>query len=391
MAETPFVVVDSKCPVCGRIARNRYIKAKLYSVLASDVDGRPTAIEWLNPAFKHIRPEDYYLWFCPTCFYVDSVEAFRNPQARGRKFDLLRDKLLVLNRDSYSALRRIGSMIHYSGDVISTKSAMAAHLLAIYEQELLTATMRDHEKLANFYVRTSWQFSWATDLLGKLDDEMSTFLVQIKQIAPQLPDSYSTCARRAIEELMASMTSLPGESDAKREIKIFALISGFHRKLGDIASALDCAKHIFNVARARKDTLKRALEGEGAHSATGGIREKMTLEMEWMGNAIKEVKEARDIMLDELAQKEAPAIEAFIAQSGGVPTPEVIEALKQRKFNYHSIRRVVAKYGASLAGESDWDSEEILTPPPEVPSERKESPKTISFWRFAFEFAIGKR
>jgi hypothetical protein len=392
MPKTPFVVVDTKCPVCGRTARNRYIKSKLYSVLASDIDGRPTEIKWLDADFRHVSPEDYYLWFCPTCFYTDGREAFRSPEERGKKFDLLRDKLLALNRDSESPLRRIGSVVHYGGDVIPPKSTMAAHLLAVYEQELLTPTMRDHEKLARFYVRTGWQFSWATNLMGRLNKDIAAFVAEARLTSPDLPDSYSRCASRAIEELMTSMIAGSGEPDVKREIRILALISSLHRKLGDTNSALDCTKRIFNAARERKNALKRALDSGVTHSATGGSRDKMMSDMEWMGNAIREVKEVREIMLDEIAQKEAPAIEAFIAQSGGVPTPGVIDALRQRKFNYHSIRQVVARYGTELAGESDWDFEESLLHGLEASQAGRGDGHVVgSLWRIAFEFAIGKR
>ncbi|MDQ7781054.1 MAG: DUF2225 domain-containing protein, partial [Planctomycetota bacterium] len=342
---------------------------------------------------KHVRPEDYHIWYCPRCFFTDTQEAFRTAEARGKKFDLLRDKIIELNMNSACALRRIGSEVHYSGDVIPPRSALAAHLLAIHEQELLLPSMRDHEKLGRFYVRAGWQYCWATDAMGNLDSQTLAMLAEFKKAWADLPDSYARCAARAIEELMTSMVSTVDIPDAKREIKMLALISSLHRKLGDSPAALECTKRVFDIARQRRNTLKRTVESGVTSSATGGSRDKMLSDIEWMSNAITEVKEARETMLDEIAAREAPPIESYIAEHGGVPTPEIIDALRQQKFNYHSIRKVVAKYGTELAEDSEFSLDDIAPPTPPDPTQK--TPENVdqaeSFWRMVVDFAIGKR
>lgn len=393
MSKTPFVPVSSKCPVCRKTAKNRYVKSKLFSITESDIDGRPLVVEWVNADFKHVKPEDYHIWFCSHCFFADTQEAFRSAEARGKKFDLLKDKIIELNMNSASALRKIGSEVHYSGDIVPPRSALAAHLLAIHEQELLLPSMRDHEKLGRFYVRAGWQFSWATDAMGKLDLQTLAMLAEFKKSWPALPESYAHSAARAIEELMTSMVSTVDIPDAKREIKLLALISSMHRKLGDSPAALECTKRVFDIARQRRNTLKRSVESGVTSSATGGSRDKMLSDIEWMSNAINEVKESRETMLVEIAVREAPAIESYIAEHGGIPTPEIIDALRQQKYNYHSIRKVVAKYGTELGDDAEFDLDEVAPPAPPDPAQKtpESMDQSESFWRMVVEFAIGKR
>ena len=140
--ETPFVPVKVKCPFCETESVQRYIKSRMYQPDIVEEDSHVAVFKWENPEFSHVRPNFYHIWHCPNCHYCDEKETFRGEDSSKGKLELIKEKLLIHSRMPNSLIVRLGSAIDFSHDLYTIESAIIAHLLAIYEQELLSLNMR---------------------------------------------------------------------------------------------------------------------------------------------------------------------------------------------------------------------------------------------------------
>ncbi len=152
----PFLDRALPCPVCGRPESHRDIRAQSYVEEAWDSDHRVGRYRWLNPAFAGIHPPFYGVWHCPACLYTDLKEAFQRPPIRPDRFVRLRLVFLRRLRDQDLVLFTLGSVLGRKERTFA--SALAAHLLAIYIQEMPPDAEQDPHKLARLYLRTAWLY-----------------------------------------------------------------------------------------------------------------------------------------------------------------------------------------------------------------------------------------
>lgn len=152
----PFIDQALPCPVCGRTEAHRDIRAQAYVEEAWDSDHRVSRYRWLNPAFAGIHPPLYAVWHCPACLYTDLKEAFQRPPGRPDRFVRLRMVFLRRLRDQDPALFLLGSVLATKDRTFET--ALAAHHLAIYIQEMPPEGEQDQHKLARLYLRTAWLY-----------------------------------------------------------------------------------------------------------------------------------------------------------------------------------------------------------------------------------------
>jgi hypothetical protein len=155
-ARAPFLDRSLACPVCGRMNTHRDIRAQAYIEEAWDSDHRVSRYRWLNPAFAGIHPPFYAVWHCPACLYTDLKEAFQRPPARPERFVRLRLVFLRRLRDQDLGVFLLGSML--GEDQRTLESALAAHLLALYIQEMPPEEDQDYQKLGRLYLRTAWLY-----------------------------------------------------------------------------------------------------------------------------------------------------------------------------------------------------------------------------------------
>ena len=156
--ETPFVPVKIKCPFCETESVQRYIKSRMFQPDVVEDDSHVATYKWENVEFATVRPNFYHVWHCPNCHFCDEKETFRGEDDSAGKLELIKEKMLIYARMPGSLISRLGGRIDFSADVYSVESAILAHLLAIYIQELLSPNMRQFGKLARFYLRTAWLF-----------------------------------------------------------------------------------------------------------------------------------------------------------------------------------------------------------------------------------------
>jgi hypothetical protein len=152
----PFVERTLACPVCGRVEAHRDIRAQAYVEESWDSDHRVSRYRWVNPAFSVVQPPFYAVWHCPACLYSDLKEAFQRPPVRPERFVRLRLMFLRRLRDQDLVLFTLGSGL--GGKERTFASALAAHLMAIYIQEMPTEADQDQHKLARLSLRTAWLY-----------------------------------------------------------------------------------------------------------------------------------------------------------------------------------------------------------------------------------------
>jgi hypothetical protein len=154
--KSPFVIRQATCPVCGRQAAQRDLRAATYLEEAWDSDHRVARYRWLDPEFAHLHPPHYALWHCPSCLFTDFKDDFRNPPATSDRFRQLR--LLILRRlkDQDAVLLALGGAIDV--EEMSFETALTTHLLALYLQELPAEEHRDPHKIGRLALRTAWLY-----------------------------------------------------------------------------------------------------------------------------------------------------------------------------------------------------------------------------------------
>lgn len=154
--KSPFLVRQATCPVCGRQATQRELRAQTYVEEAWDSDHRVSRYRWLDPEFGHLHPPHYALWHCPSCLYTDFKDDFRSQAATTDRFRQLR--LLVLRRlkEQDATLLALGGAIDV--EHMSFETALTMHLLALYLQELPAEEHRDPHKIGRLALRTAWLY-----------------------------------------------------------------------------------------------------------------------------------------------------------------------------------------------------------------------------------------
>ena len=154
--KSPFLVRQATCPVCGRQASQRELRAQTYVEEAWDSDHRVARYRWLDPEFADLNPPYYALWHCPSCLFTDFKDDFRSPAAATDRFRQLR--LLVLRRlkEQDATLLALGGAIDIEG--MSFETALTMHLLALYLHELLPEEHQDPHKIGRLALRTAWLY-----------------------------------------------------------------------------------------------------------------------------------------------------------------------------------------------------------------------------------------
>lgn len=376
--KTPLVAIKCDCPVCGRAVQNRYVKAKKYSILKGHDDGRPEVYRWLDPDFAHIRPQDYFLWYCPHCRYVDTRGAFRDPSQRGRNFDMVQEALKQANRATDPVLQRLASRIDQAREPVEPRSAFMVHLLGIYVHQLPREYAWDAERLGRFYLRLAWYWEEVERARLPLEEADRRVLDGVAGDWEELPCDSVEAARRAVDRYRRALDQVRREPD-RRTLKTLALIGHLNRAVTDFDAALDCAKQIFNQARERRNVFRRSLEYSVSRGSGGSAElEKLHVEIEWLNNMIEQTRTFRDDVVEDIIKVETPRLLELLRKEGVTLSEEMLSDLKSRGFHEFTLRSHLKQpYSAPEEGDEDQPGEEGK----EEQGPRRPGQEKTTFWK----------
>ena len=336
--ETPFVPVKVKCPFCEMESTQRYIKSRMFQPEIVEEDTHVAVYKWENPEFSLIRPNFYHIWHCPTCHFCDEKEVFRGEDNSGGKLELIKEKLLIHSRMPNSMIARLGDAIDFSTDNYTVDSAIVAHILAIYEQELLSINMRQYAKLARFYLRTAWLFR-EKETLAIPEEKVpggfasfAEFLESFKEEWPGIPTQEGPALEIALARYQDILNHAQN-ADVKYEINIMNLIIAMLRRNGRNAEALRMVRGVFTTATKARQVARAAIQkgvnaaqNQGILNFAAGIIDKATTMAEELGDLV--------------FKEELPAAKEAVMKMGPVDAKTVVEKLRELKFSDITCRRM---------------------------------------------------
>ena len=336
--ETPFVPVSVKCPFCEMESLQRYIKSRMYQPDVVEDDSHVAIYHWENPEFSRIRPNFYHVWHCPSCHFCDEKEVFRGEDNSGGKLEMIKEKLLIHSRMPKSMISRLGAAIDFSQDDYSIDSAILAHVLAIHEQELLSPNMRQHPKLARFYLRLAWLYREKSSL--GLPDEaapegfksVSAFLEGFRPEWPDIPLEERISLDMAVERYKDILNYSSG-ADPKYEINIMNLLVAIHRRNNQNAEALRMVRNVFSAATKARQSARAALQKNVNASQNQNI-------LNFAAGVVKKATELAEELGDMVFKEELPAAKDAVLKMGPVDAKTVVDKLRELKFSDITCRRM---------------------------------------------------
>ncbi|MDR1535402.1 MAG: DUF2225 domain-containing protein [Planctomycetota bacterium] len=336
--ETPFVPVRVKCPFCEIDSIQRYIKSRMYQPDSVEEDTHVADYKWENPEFAHIRPNFYHIWHCPTCHFCDEKETFRGEDKSGGKLELIKEKLLIHSRMPNSLIARMGSAIDFSQDEYSIESAILAHLLAIHEQELLSPNMRQHPKLARFYLRVAWLYREKTALNPPEKNipagfgSLAEFLESFRTEWPDLPAREEPALDTALIRYQDILNYSSG-ADPKYDINIMNLLIAILRRNNKNAEALKLVRSVFSAATKARQSARAAVQ-KGVN-----VSQNQNL-LNFAAGAIEKATELSEKLGEIVFNEELPAAREAVMKMGPVDAKTVVDKLRELKFADITCRRL---------------------------------------------------
>lgn len=343
LRETPFVAVKVKCPICDIESTQRYLKMRMFQPDVVEEDSHVVTYKWELPEFSAIRPNYYHIWHCPSCHYCDEKEIFRGEDKSSTgKLELIREKMLIYSRMPNSLIVRLGQAVHFDKDVYTLDSALAAHLLAIYIQELLSPNMRQFPKLARFYLRTAWLYR-EKDTMAVPDADVpagyssfADFIASFRSEWSEIPLEEKTTLDIALARYQ-DILNHSSNTDVRFEINVMNIIIAIHRRCGRNAEALKAVRGAFTTATKARQISRQAIQ-KGVNAAQhqailnylAGVIDKMTTLAEELGEIV--------------FKEELPRAKEAVMKMGPVDAQTVLDKLRELKFSDITCRRVSAMF-----------------------------------------------
>lgn len=363
-ASDAFVHVAIKCPICQRESRQRYLKSKLYTPVEVEGDMHVVKYSWESPVYAGIRPNFYHLWHCPHCRFTDEKEVFRGEDDCGGKLELIREKILIYSKAPNSLITRLGKAIAFDQLFFTLETALCIHLLAIYLQEMLSANMRQHGKLARFYLRLAWLFrekrSWPVperDVPPPFAS-YSDFFASMQQDWPAIPLQEEAAIDAAIANYQEELGHSRRVDDIRFEINIMFLLADLHARRDRLDDAIACTRHIFQQANRKRQITRQALDAAvNKGKATSQEIENMRTLVNWLNNVVDRTSALNEELANRIFDREYPrAREAVLAMAQ--PTPDNIMArLRELKFHEITCQRLATMMRQKMLRQGDAPTE----------------------------------
>ncbi|MFH0910420.1 MAG: DUF2225 domain-containing protein [Planctomycetota bacterium] len=349
-----FVHITSKCPICLRELTNRYIKSKMFTAVEVEDDHFVRKYRCELPAFNNLRPEYYHLWMCPYCYFSDEKEVFRGEDDCGGKVEILEEKLLIETRRPDSVVKRLGPLSDLQAEFVSWSSALAAHLAAIYIQEILSPNMRQSGKLARLYLRTAWLYRerdhpevYESHVIP--DPELVEALEDVKKTWSEGPFDETTAMNAALQYYKIELENAGRTDNIRQEISIMFLLVSLYLRLGEKRTAMDYVRMIFRQCTQRRGSCRKALEGAARRDDVSSKQiEQLKTLYQWLNNTIDRTVALSEKLADLIFCDEYPRAREIVLAMGS-PTPEeILERLRAEGCYEGTCRRVASIYKKKL-------------------------------------------
>jgi len=215
---SPFLENPVKCPACGESTQQRTFKSKVFLPEERESDQHVTSYRWMVDNIQHVHPPNYFLYFCPKCFFTDITNEYKSPASNP-----FAKRVIKSFNDCDKRHRLIVEFIarHVNYEEVDFYSALNLHYLAIYIQLMPSDDSRDTYKIARLLLRIAWLFREQTpDEEGKLTipavkdilDHVDGFEGPYHEALGQVDGLISALERRAAE----TEDVLPGDKNPYR-------------------------------------------------------------------------------------------------------------------------------------------------------------------------------
>lgn len=336
--DSPFVPVKIRCPFCGIESTQRYIKSKAFQAEVIEEDSHVAVYNWENPEFAMVRPNFYHIWHCPSCHFCDEKEVFRGEDSSKGKLELIKEKLLIHSRMPNSIISNLGAMINFNQDVYHVDSAILAHILAIYGQELLSLNMRQFPKLARYYLRLAWLYREKRTL--SIEDEnvpsgfdsFHDYLESFREGWPGIPTEEGPTTDTAMDRYR-DILNHSVNSDVRYEINIMNLLIALLRRNKRNAEALQMVRGVFTTATRARQAARQAIQ----KNINAGQNQAI---LNFAAQTIDKTSELAEELSDIVFKEELPAAKEAVLKMGPVDAKTVVEKLRELKFADITCRRM---------------------------------------------------
>jgi hypothetical protein len=369
-----FVHIATKCPLCQRDSRHRYVKSKLYKPLEMESDQHVRTYRWETPQHEAIRPNFYHIWHCPFCHFCDEKEVFRDEDDSGGKLELIREKLLISSRAPNSIFMRLGDVIDLRQEVVTLDSALAAHLLAIHVQEMLSTNNRQYPKLGRFYLRTAWLYREGRELKDvprdpppEGFDDWSAFLESLQDEWPEIPLTEDAAMDQAIRAFNFDLERSGATHEIRHEVGVMFLLADLSERRDKLDDALRYVRHIFQAATRKRQVTRGALDrGAARKEASAQKIESMRSLITWLNNAIERATTLSERLNQIIFEREYPRAREIVLAMEEPSVQAILQRLREEGFHEYTARRIAALYSKRLLALGETDPT-AAPPEPEKP------------------------
>lgn len=157
----PFIEMEIKCPACGKKATHLYLKNHVFQVEKREDDLFISKYSWIHPGADQYNLYSFFFWFCPFCKFTEDRNVFLQNQA-GTTDNLQK---LIRTFQEKSAGDKVVSLLakYIKYPVLDYYSLLSLHLLATYIQFYANDFGENIEKIAKYFLRTTWIFRTGKD------------------------------------------------------------------------------------------------------------------------------------------------------------------------------------------------------------------------------------
>jgi hypothetical protein len=317
-------------------------------VVDAESDHHPLELQWQDPDYDWVKPQNYFVWFCPSCYYADIEEAFRKG-SDDLGAGACRQWLQEARGDPMSLPARLGPMVNLGAEAIGNHQALNVHLLAACILESIPQRQRDNEKLGCLYLRISWLYREAQPLDPRY--VLVHALLQSMAVSwPGIPLTDRQAVTGAIECFRTIYDSKRDKSGSQKELAMLLLLGRLYERVGDLDAAADYCRVIFELAMATR--------AQGQKSDSDAAEKKLA------GDKIaKKLDGLQDFRADveiKVLDRDRQHIDEVTARAGQLSVDQMVEELRKRGCHTLTLQKLRSMFTAASGHGTLEEGDDVL-------------------------------